>query len=134
MDLLGKKGGRVDRLLILSCSQRKAPAKGRLPAIDRYDGPAFRVLRKYLREGPAEVPTVLILSAKYGLIESEREDPVVRPPPLEGFSSQTAAAGAEDGEACPPVAPVAGGWPLRGQGVPISPQRARRTHPGGRPA
>jgi hypothetical protein len=70
-----RKGGPVDRLLILSCSQRKAPAKGRLPAIDRYDGPAFRVLRKYLREGPAEVPTVLILSAKYGLIESERQIP-----------------------------------------------------------
>jgi hypothetical protein len=65
----------VDRLLILSCSQRKASAKGRLAAIDRYDGPAFRVLRKFLREDPADVPTVLILSAKYGLIESEREIP-----------------------------------------------------------
>jgi len=65
----------VDRLLILSCSQRKAPAKGRLPAIDRYDGPAFRVLRKYLRAGSAGVPTVLILSAKYGLIDSERKIP-----------------------------------------------------------
>jgi hypothetical protein len=49
--------------------------KGRMPAIDRYDGPVFRVLRKYLREGPADVPTVLILSAKFGLIESDREIP-----------------------------------------------------------
>jgi hypothetical protein len=46
-----------------------------MPAIDRYDGPVFRVLRKYLREGPADVPTVLILSAKFGLIESDREIP-----------------------------------------------------------
>jgi hypothetical protein len=70
-----RKGSSLDRLLILSCSQRKTLAKRRLPAIDRYDGPAFRVLRKYLREGPAEVPTVLILSAKYGLIECDRQIP-----------------------------------------------------------
>jgi hypothetical protein len=62
----------VDRLLILSCSQRKATTKDRLPAIDRYDGPAFRVLRKYLREAPPVVPVVLILSAKYGLIAADR--------------------------------------------------------------
>jgi hypothetical protein len=58
------------RLLILACSQRKNPASGILPAIDRYDGPAFRVLRKFLREVPGKVPAVLILSAKYGLIDS----------------------------------------------------------------
>jgi hypothetical protein len=65
----------VDRLLILSCSQRKSPATGRVPAVDRYDGPAFRVLRKYLREGPAQAPGVLILSARYGLIEAGRRIP-----------------------------------------------------------
>jgi hypothetical protein len=46
------------------------PAAGRLPAIDRYDGPAFRVLRKFLREASPNAPAVLILSAKYGLIDS----------------------------------------------------------------
>ncbi|HTU19344.1 MAG TPA: hypothetical protein VMG10_14885 [Gemmataceae bacterium] len=66
----------MDRLLILSCSQRKAPATGRVPAIDRYDGPVFRVLRNYLREGSPEALTVLIVSAKYGLIESNRRIPV----------------------------------------------------------
>ena len=60
----------MDRLLILSCSQRKAAVPGCVPAIDRYDGPAFRVLRKYLREDASFAPTVLIVSAKYGLIES----------------------------------------------------------------
>jgi hypothetical protein len=65
----------VDRLLILSCSARKAPGKSRLPAIDRYDGPAFRVLRKFLREDSTGAPTVLILSAKYGLIASKRKIP-----------------------------------------------------------
>lgn len=76
----------MDRLLILSCSQRKAPAKGPLPAIDRYDGPAFRVLRKYLRATPSAAPTVLILSAKYGLIESGR-----RIPPYDRRLSRTSA-------------------------------------------
>jgi hypothetical protein len=65
----------VDRLLILSCSQRKAPATGQVPAIDRYDGPVFRVLRNYLREGSPGPLTVLIVSAKYGLIESSRRIP-----------------------------------------------------------
>lgn len=65
----------MHRLLVIACSQRKNPAKGLLPAIDRYDGPAFRVLRKYLREHPVEAPAVLILSAKYGLIAADREIP-----------------------------------------------------------
>jgi hypothetical protein len=60
----------MHRLLILGCSQRKNPAADVLPAIDRYDGPAFRVLRKFLKEAPQHPPVVLILSAKYGLIES----------------------------------------------------------------
>lgn len=73
--LTDRKGVSVDRLLILSCSERKATAPGRLPAIDRYDGPAFRVLRKYFREGSPGAATVLILSAKYGLIAAERKIP-----------------------------------------------------------
>jgi hypothetical protein len=58
------------RLLILSCSQRKRPDLGYLPAIERYDGPAFRVLRRYLRKRPDEASRldVYILSAAYGLI------------------------------------------------------------------
>jgi hypothetical protein len=61
----------MNRLLILACSQRKNPAKGKLPALNRYDGPVFRVLRKYLREGAGDVPYILILSAKYGLISAD---------------------------------------------------------------
>ncbi len=61
------------RLLILSCSQRKRREPDLLPAIERYDGPAFRVLRRFLRERPngAEHLHVRILSADYGLISSE---------------------------------------------------------------
>jgi hypothetical protein len=60
----------MERLLILACSQRKSPVRAPLPAINRYDGPAFRVLRKFLVEAPDCAPRVLVLSAKFGLIES----------------------------------------------------------------
>jgi hypothetical protein len=55
-------------MLILACSRRKRHDEELLPAVERYDGPAFRVLRRFLRERPAEAPTVLILSAEHGLI------------------------------------------------------------------
>jgi hypothetical protein len=60
----------MNRLLIIACSQRKKPDPGLLSAIERYDGPAFRVLRKYLAERHADVPSVVILSAKFGLIDA----------------------------------------------------------------
>jgi hypothetical protein len=65
----------MQRLLVISCSQRKTLGNGLVPAVDRYDGPAFRVLRKYLRELPDPGLRVLILSAKFGLIEAERKLP-----------------------------------------------------------
>jgi hypothetical protein len=65
----------MNRLLILACSQRKRPAKGLLPAVERYDGPAFLVLRRYLREVADDGLTVLVLSAKYGLISADRRIP-----------------------------------------------------------
>jgi hypothetical protein len=58
-------------LLIVACSQRKRSDPGLLPAITRYDGGQFRVLRKAQRDGYLpECLDVLILSAKYGLIEA----------------------------------------------------------------
>jgi hypothetical protein len=63
-----KEGSVADRMLILACSQRKRPDEQLLPAVDRYDGPAFQVLRRFLRESPSEAPDVLILSAEHGLI------------------------------------------------------------------
>ena len=57
------------QLLVLGCSQAKRPAPGLLPAIERYDGSAYRVLRSYLRkqEWPRNL-SVAVLSAKYGLV------------------------------------------------------------------
>ncbi|ADC69067.1 conserved hypothetical protein [Methanocaldococcus sp. FS406-22] len=51
-------------LLITSCSKAKKKLDN-VPAIELYDGPAFKIIRKYK---PPNVD-VLILSAKYGLID-----------------------------------------------------------------
>ena len=69
------------RLLILSCSQRKRHQAGLMPAIERYDGPFFRVLRRYLRrsratsENGGSIPNTYILSAEFGLIPSDEPIP-----------------------------------------------------------
>ena len=56
------------RLLILGCADRKRDSGGLLPALDRYDGPAYRVIRNFLREyqWPEDV-SIAVLSAEYGL-------------------------------------------------------------------
>jgi hypothetical protein len=57
-------------LLIVTCSQRKRSDLELLPALERYDGIFFRILRKALREGHwSGTLEVLIISAKYGLLE-----------------------------------------------------------------
>ena len=57
-------------LLLISCSQRKLTTSAPLPAIERYDGPVYRCLRKYRDtfDGFPDNLDILILSAKYGLI------------------------------------------------------------------
>lgn len=65
------------RLLILACSKRKRISPSLLPAIERYDGPAFQTLRKYLREEPdgAADLAVWVLSAQFGLIDGSTPIP-----------------------------------------------------------
>ncbi|MGI8554544.1 MAG: DUF6884 domain-containing protein [Dehalococcoidia bacterium] len=58
----------TQRVLVLSCSQRKRSDSGLLPAIERYDGPAFRVVRRFLKQSVGTVPDIHILSARFGLI------------------------------------------------------------------
>jgi hypothetical protein len=56
-------------LVLLPCSHTKRPDSGHLPAIERYDGPLYRVLRKFLRESAwPEDLSVAVLSARYGLV------------------------------------------------------------------
>ena len=60
-----------DYLLIISCSQRKASISNPAPAIELYDGPFFKMIRRMKQEGkfPRGVH-ILIISAKYGLLGS----------------------------------------------------------------
>ncbi|MBD2498871.1 DUF6884 domain-containing protein [Nostoc sp. FACHB-280] len=62
------------KLLIIACSQRKRSDPGLLPAIIRYDGPSFFVLRRFLRQCISEPPSmdVYILSAEFGLISQNQ--------------------------------------------------------------
>ena len=64
----------VHRLLVLTCSQRKHASPELLPAIERYDGPSFRVLRSFLRNHPTASThlDVFILSAAHGLIPASQ--------------------------------------------------------------
>lgn len=57
------------RLFVLGCSQTKRSTVGSVPAIARYDGPLFRVLRCFLRDHlwPQRL-SVAVLSAEHGLI------------------------------------------------------------------
>lgn len=61
-----------DRLLLISCSKRKRADSKLMPAIDRYDGPAFYVLRRYLRETNDRQLRIYILSAEFGIINLRR--------------------------------------------------------------
>ena len=70
------------RLLLLSCSQRKRSEPGLLPAIERYDGPLFRVLRRYQQKHSAfgsydkTPPDIHILSAEFGLMSADQPIPL----------------------------------------------------------
>lgn len=60
------------RLLLVSCSAQKNSVTGSTPAWHLYDGVAYRVLKRALRaaEWPEDLD-IVILSAKYGLIEPD---------------------------------------------------------------
>src|SRR5579859_7749716 len=60
----------ANRLLILKCSARKCDGAEQLPAMQRYNGPLWQVLRHALREQPqlAADLDIYVLSAAFGLI------------------------------------------------------------------
>jgi len=63
------------RKLVLSCSKRKTNHEGLIPAIERYDGISFRLLRRYLKNSTEKLD-VYILSAEFGLISHSEKIPV----------------------------------------------------------
>ena len=61
----------VGHLLILGCSDKKIESFSQTPALEVYDGPNYRVLRKFLREnGWPPGLRVKIISAKYEIIDA----------------------------------------------------------------
>lgn len=59
-------------LLIIACSRSKNSQSELLPAIERYNGPTFRLLRRFLGQNASFSLDIYILSAKFGLIHSEQ--------------------------------------------------------------
>jgi cytoplasmic iron level regulating protein YaaA (DUF328/UPF0246 family) len=59
-------------ILLISCSERKNPAPGLLPAFERYTGGMYQVVHRAQREGywPADCRLVIV-SAHYGLLSPE---------------------------------------------------------------
>ncbi len=66
----------MKRCLIIGCSKSKIKSPGHIPALQRYDGPSFRVLRRFLAaESPPHAEgkvDVFILSAEFGLIKGAK--------------------------------------------------------------
>jgi cytoplasmic iron level regulating protein YaaA (DUF328/UPF0246 family) len=58
------------RLVIVSASQRRVLDPNPIPAIERFDGVYFRILRKYLREGKMKDVSILVVSDRYGILEA----------------------------------------------------------------
>lgn len=61
------------RLLIVACSATKNPVVEPIPALERYDGVAYRVIRRWQHDHriQADQLAILILSARYGLISAD---------------------------------------------------------------
>jgi hypothetical protein len=58
-------------LLLIGCSSRKVEGRGKLPAVQLYDGSSYRVIRAFLnRRGWPPGLQIKIISAKYGLVDA----------------------------------------------------------------
>ena len=66
-----------DTLLVQSCSNRKREISTRLPAMERYDGYFFRIIKKAIDEGALRDDIdIVILSAEFGLLDVDDSIPV----------------------------------------------------------
>jgi hypothetical protein len=63
----------VRNLLIMGCARAKRPEDGLMPAYERYDGSAWRVLRCWQRQTPywQDLPTVWGLRGQHGLFSAD---------------------------------------------------------------
>jgi len=56
-------------LIIVSCSKKKKNLGKNVPAIELYDGPVFKILRKFSTLKKFDRLDILIISAKYGVLK-----------------------------------------------------------------
>lgn len=66
----------LDDLLVIACSKRKRTDPGLLPAIERYDGPTFRLLRRFLTQHSDMSSRIHVLSAEFGIIPCSHPIPI----------------------------------------------------------
>lgn len=69
----GETGNR--NLLVLGCSKAKTNTTEPLPAIERYDGPTFRMVRKMFFDGLHLDVDLAVLSGKYGFLQPSSRIP-----------------------------------------------------------
>lgn len=59
------------RLLIVGCSATKDQRRGEIPALQRYTGAYYQMIKGYA----GEMPEIIILSAEYGFIRADKPIP-----------------------------------------------------------
>ena len=67
-------------IVAASARRKKEPIKS-IPALDRYDGIFFRVIKKYLREGKLKNTDIIIVSEKLGVLLQYERIPYYEPTP-----------------------------------------------------
>jgi hypothetical protein len=66
-------------MIILSASQRRLTDPHPLPAIERYEGVYFRLVKKHLREGRLSNMDIIIVSEKHGIVRADENVPYITP-------------------------------------------------------
>jgi hypothetical protein len=67
------------KLIIVSASTRLNYTEDPIPAIERFDGANFRVLRKAISDGRMKDTQVLVLHEKEGLLKQNQSVPYIEP-------------------------------------------------------
>lgn len=80
----------MSRAIIVAASKRRREEpKDPIPAIDRFQGVYFRILKKYLRERKLPNIDVLIISQNFGVLQAQDKIPYRKPTKTIGFDKET---------------------------------------------
>jgi hypothetical protein len=74
------EGVNLKKAIIIASSQRRViEPKTPIPALDRYSGVSFRIVRKYKRERKLRSVDILIVSEEYGVLTETEKIPYDEP-------------------------------------------------------